>query len=127
MTSSRFFRIALAAGQPFVVRNLHTGNDAARPMSLLMRVFSISPTPHRAAFGVNAAAFFAAAQFNGVLGKRFGLVPVVKGAVMGVVGRVTDGRPLPMVAGMAGGALVAMVLTWLTLSGPASHLKTAVR
>lgn len=120
-------------------------------MSLLMRVFSISPTLHRVAFGVNAAAFFAAAQFNGVLGKRFGLVPVVKGAVgacglvmialflyfflggdalavvMGVVGLFTDGRPLPMVAGMAGGALVAMVLTWLTLSGPASHLKTAVR
>jgi DHA1 family bicyclomycin/chloramphenicol resistance-like MFS transporter len=36
---------------------------------------------------------------------------------MAVVGLFTDGRPLPMVTGMAGGALIAVVLTWLTLDG----------
>ncbi|MGJ7544124.1 multidrug effflux MFS transporter [Variovorax sp. LT1R16] len=149
--------------------------------------YGLSPVMYSVAFGVNAAAFFAAAQFNGPLGERFGLARVVKGAVaacgvvmvamfvyyllggdsiwvllvlyfiasglmglvipttsvlaleehgsiagtasalmgtlqmltgavvMGVVGLFTDGRPLPMVAGMAGGALVAVVLTWLTL------------
>ena len=149
--------------------------------------YGLSPVMYSVAFGVNAAAFFAAAQFNGALGERFGLVRVVKGAVaacgavmaamfvyfvlggdsmwvllvlyfiasglmglvipttsvlaleqhgaiagtasallgtlqmltgavvMAVVGLFTDGRPLPMVAGMAGGALVAVLLTWLTL------------
>lgn len=38
---------------------------------------------------------------------------------MGVVGLFTDGTPLPMVAGMAGGALVAGLLTWGTLGGAA--------
>ncbi|MGJ7489836.1 multidrug effflux MFS transporter [Variovorax sp. ZT4R33] len=166
---------------------------------VLIGHYGLSPTMYSVAFGVNAAAFFAAAQFNGVLGERFGLVPVVKGAVgacglvmialflyfflggdalavllvlyfiasglmglvipttsvlaleqhgaiagtasallgtlqmltgavvMGVVGLFTDGRPLPMVAGMAGGALVAMLLTWLTLGRQAPHLKTVVR
>jgi DHA1 family bicyclomycin/chloramphenicol resistance-like MFS transporter len=40
---------------------------------------------------------------------------------MAVVGLFTDGRPLPMVAGMAGGALIALVLTWLTLGGVRSE------
>jgi DHA1 family bicyclomycin/chloramphenicol resistance-like MFS transporter len=38
-------------------------------------------------------------------------------AVMAAVGLFTDGRPLPMVTGMTGGALVALLLTWLTLGG----------
>jgi DHA1 family bicyclomycin/chloramphenicol resistance-like MFS transporter len=159
---------------------------------VLIDHYGLSPVVYSVAFGVNAAAFFAAAQFNGRLGERFGLVRVVKGAVgacgvvmgamflyfllggdsmwvllvlyfiasglmglvipttsvlalethgtiagtasallgtlqmltgavvMAVVGLFTDGRPLPMVAGMAGGALVAMLLTWLTLGGAAS-------
>lgn len=159
---------------------------------VLIDHYGLSPAVYSVAFGVNAAAFFAAAQFNGRLGERFGLVPVVKGAVgacgavmvamflyfllggdsmwvllvlyfiasglmglvipttsvlalekhgaiagtasallgtlqmltgavvMAVVGLFTDGRPLPMVAGMAGGALVAMLLTWLTLGGAAA-------
>jgi len=33
------------------------------------------------------------------------------------VGAFTDGGPLPMVTGMAAGALIAGVLTWLTLGG----------
>ncbi|MBO9647227.1 MAG: multidrug effflux MFS transporter [Variovorax sp.] len=151
--------------------------------------YGLSPTMYSVAFGVNAAAFFGAAQLNGMLCERFGIVRVVKtsvsacglvmtamflyylsggdqlavlivlyfiasalmgfvipttsvlaleqhGAIAGtasallgtlqmltgavvmtVVGFFTDGRPLPMVAGMAGGALIAVALAWITLGG----------
>ncbi len=154
---------------------------------VLIDHYGLSPTLYSMAFGVNAAAFFAAAQFTGTLGDRFGLVRLVQvgvtgcgiamlamfayyalggdrlavllvlyfvatafmglvipttgvlaldrhgaiagtasalmgtlqmltGAVaMGVVGLFTDGRPLPMVTGMAAGALIAGALTWFTL------------
>ena len=39
-------------------------------------------------------------------------------AAMGVVGLFANGRPLPMVVGMASGALTALALTWITLRGP---------
>ena len=39
-------------------------------------------------------------------------------AAMGIVGLFANGRPLPMVAGMASGALTALALTWITLRGP---------
>ncbi len=39
-------------------------------------------------------------------------------AAMGIVGLFANGRPLPMVAGMASGALIALALTWITLRGP---------
>ena len=155
--------------------------------------YGLSPTLYSVAFGVNAAAFIGVSQFTGKLGERFGLVRVVKGAVvacgavmvamflyfllggdsmwvllvlyfiasglmglvipttsvlalethgaiagtasallgtlqmltgavaMGVVGLFTDGTPLPMVCGMVGGALVAFVLTWMTLGGLRAH------
>jgi len=151
--------------------------------------YGLSPTLYSVAFGVNAAAFFGAAQLNGPLCERFGIVRVVKSSVsacgivmtlmfayylsggdrlavlivlyfiasalmgfvipttsvlalekhgaiagtasallgtlqmltgslvMAVVGAFTNGKPLPMVAGMAAGALVAVVLTWFTLGG----------
>jgi DHA1 family bicyclomycin/chloramphenicol resistance-like MFS transporter len=151
--------------------------------------YGLSPMLYSVAFGVNAAAFFGAAQLNGALCDRFGIVRVVKSSVsacglvmlamlgyylsggdrlavlivlyfiasafmgfvipttsvlalekhgaiagtasallgtlqmligalvMAVVGLFTDGRPLPMVAGMAAGALIAVVLAWLTLGG----------
>ena len=151
--------------------------------------YGLSPTMYSVAFGVNAAAFFGAAQLNGMLCERYGIVRVVKtsvtacglvmtamflyyltggdrlavlivlyfiasalmgfvipttsvlaleqhGAIAGtasallgtlqmltgavvmtVVGFFTDGRPLPMVAGMAGGALIAVALAWITLGG----------
>ncbi|MDM0073520.1 multidrug effflux MFS transporter [Variovorax sp. J2P1-59] len=149
--------------------------------------YGLSPTLYSVAFGVNAAAFFGAAQLNGPLCERFGIVRVVKSSVsacgvvmtlmfayylsggdrlavlivlyfiasalmgfvipttsvlalekhgaiagtasallgtlqmltgsvvMAVVGAFTNGKPLPMVAGMAAGALIAVVLTWFTL------------
>jgi DHA1 family bicyclomycin/chloramphenicol resistance-like MFS transporter len=151
--------------------------------------YGLSPTLYSIAFGVNAAAFFGAAQLNGPLCERFGIVRVVKSGVsacglvmvamfayylsggdrlsvlivlyfiasglmgfvipttsvlalekhgaiagtasallgtmqmltgsvvMAVVGAFTNGKPLPMVAGMAAGALIAVVLTWFTLGG----------
>ena len=48
---------------------------------VLMGHYGLSPTQYSLAFGLNAAAFIGAAQFNGALGQRFGLVPVVKKAV----------------------------------------------
>ena len=160
--------------------------------------YGLSPTMYSVAFGVNAAAFIGTSQFTATLGERFGLVRLVKGAVvgcgaamvlmfgyfvtggdsiwallilyfiasgfmglvipttsvlalekhgsiagtasallgtlqmltgavaMGVVGLFTDGKPLPMVAGMAAGALIAVVLTWMTLghSQPEASLAT---
>ncbi|NMM75752.1 multidrug effflux MFS transporter [Acidovorax sp. SRB_24] len=38
-------------------------------------------------------------------------------AAMGIVGLFANGQPLPMVVGMASGALVGVALTWLTLGG----------
>lgn len=155
--------------------------------------YGLSPTMYSVAFGVNAAAFFAASRFNGSLGDRFGLAMVAKAAVTGcggvmcvmllyfwaggdqlavlvvlyfissglmglvipttsvlaleahgehagtasalmgtvqmltgavlmaVVGHFADGRPLPMVAGMAGGAVISMLLGWATLRGHATE------
>ncbi|CAN7427541.1 multidrug effflux MFS transporter [Acidovorax sp. LjRoot129] len=154
---------------------------------VLINHYGLTPVQYSLAFSVNAAAFFAAAQFNAKLGRRFGMVPTVKAAVtgaavvmiamlsyyltggdelavllslyfvasalmglvipttsvlaleehgaiagtasallgtlqmlvgaaaMGVVGLFANGKPLPMVVGMASGALAGFVLTWITL------------
>ncbi|WP_077001664.1 multidrug effflux MFS transporter [Variovorax sp. KK3] len=151
--------------------------------------YGLSPTLYSVAFGINAAAFFGAAQLNGLLCERFGIVRVVKASVtacgmvmvamwlyylaggdrlavlivlyfvasgfmglvipttavlaleehgaiagtasalmgtlqmltgavaMSVVGLFTDGKPLPMVTGMAAGALIALLVCWFTLGG----------
>jgi len=58
----------------------------------------------------------------GTASALLGTLQMLTGALaMAVVGLFTDGRPLPMVAGMAGGALIALVLTWLTLGGVRSE------
>ena len=154
---------------------------------VLINHYGLTPVQYSLAFSVNAAAFFAAAQFNAQLGRRVGLVNTVKAAVtgagvimvallayylaggdqlavllglyffasalmglvipttsvlaleehgaiagtasallgtlqmligavaMGVVGLFATGKPLPMVVGMASGALMGLVLTWVTL------------
>jgi DHA1 family bicyclomycin/chloramphenicol resistance-like MFS transporter len=151
--------------------------------------YGLTPTQYSLAFGVNAAAFFGAAQCTALLGRRFGLVNVVRGAAsasgvvmtllliyylaggdslwvlialyfvasgfmglvipttsvlaleqhgaiagtasalmgtlqmlggalaMAIVSLFANGEPLPMVVGMASGALVGVALTWLTLGG----------
>ena len=63
----------------------------------------------------------------GTASALLGTLQMLTGAVvMGVVGLFTDGTPLPMVCGMAGGALVAFALTWLTLGGRRAHNDGAV-
>jgi DHA1 family bicyclomycin/chloramphenicol resistance-like MFS transporter len=162
--------------------------------------YGLTPTQYSLAFGVNAAAFFGAAQCTALLGRRFGLVNVVRGAAsasgvvmtllliyylaggdslwvlialyfvasgfmglvipttsvlaleqhgaiagtasalmgtlqmlggaaaMGIVSLFATGKPLPMVVGMAAGALVGVALTWITLSGDAQrHLAAGAR
>ena len=151
--------------------------------------YGFSPTQYSLAFSFNAIAFIGASQFTAPLGKRFGLVPLVKfaasvsgsfmlamliyfmaggdqvavlmalffvasgfmgfvipvasvlaldrhGAIagtasalmgtlqmmggamaMGIVSLFANGKPLPMVSGMAAGSLGCVVLTWLTLGG----------
>ena len=153
--------------------------------------YGFSPTQYSLAFSFNAVAFIGASQFTAPLGKRFGLVPLVKfaasvsgtfmlalliyflaggdrvavlmvlffvasgfvgfvipvasvlaldrhgaiagtasalmgtlqmmgGAVaMGIVSLFANGKPLPMVVGMASGSLCCVALTWLTLGGKA--------
>ncbi len=52
----------------------------------------------------------------GTASALLGTLQMLTGALMMAgIGLFTDGRPLPMVAGMAGGALVALVLSWFTL------------
>ena len=157
---------------------------------VLINHYGLSTTQYSLAFALNAIAFIGAAQFTGPLGKRFGLVPIVKmaasacgvvmcsllayyllggdnlfvlialyfiaSALMGlvipttsvlalddhgeiagtasallgtlqmltgaiamqVVGVFSNGKPLPMVIGMAAGALTGVLLTWITLSSP---------
>jgi DHA1 family bicyclomycin/chloramphenicol resistance-like MFS transporter len=157
---------------------------------VLINHYGLTPVQYSLAFSVNAAAFFAAAQFTAHLGRRFGLVPTVKVAVtgagavmvtmltyyltggdrlavllglyfvasglmglvipttsvlaleehgaiagtasallgtlqmligaaaMGVVGLFSNGKPLPMVVGMASGALMGLAITWITLGRP---------
>lgn len=154
---------------------------------VLINHYGLSTTQYSLAFAMNAVAFIGSAQFTGPLGKRFGLVPVVKiaatgsgivmagllayyllggdalavllalyflcSALMGlvipttsvlaleehgeiagtasallgtlqmlsgalamqVVGIFSTGKPLPMVVGMAAGALCGVALTWITL------------
>ena len=42
-------------------------------------------------------------------------------AAMGIVGLFANGKPLPMVVGMATGALVGVALAWITLAGHSDH------
>ncbi|GKT00327.1 multidrug effflux MFS transporter [Acidovorax sp. SUPP3434] len=157
---------------------------------VLINHYGLTPTQYSLAFSLNAAAFIGSSQFTGLLGQRFGLVPLVKvaasaagvvmvlllayyllggdqlavlialyfvssafmglvipttsvlaleqhgaiagtasallgtlqmltgAAAMGIVGLFANGQPLPMVIGMAAGALVGVALTWITLAGP---------
>ena len=46
---------------------------------------------------------------------------LIGAAAMGVVGLFANGEPLPMVVGMATGALIGLALTWITLGGKRAH------
>jgi DHA1 family bicyclomycin/chloramphenicol resistance-like MFS transporter len=167
---------------------------------VLINHYGLTPTQYSLAFSFNAIAFIGASQFTGLLGRRFGLVRLVKfaasasgltmtlllayyvaggdrlavlialyfvasgfmglviptasvlaleqhgaiagtasallgtlqmlggAAAMGIVSLFATGKPLPMVVGMAAGALVGVALTWITLSGDAQrHLAAGAR
>ena len=52
----------------------------------------------------------------GTASALMGTLQMICGAVaMGIVGLFANGQPLPMVVGMASGALTALALTWVTL------------
>lgn len=163
---------------------------------VLINHYGLSPVQYSVAFSVNAAAFFASAQFTARLGRRYGMAPVVKAAASGAgavmlallahyllggdrlavllvlyfvasalmglvipttsvlaleehgtiagtasalmgtlqmligtlamaaVGLFANDAPLPMVVGMATGALTGVALTWITL-GPAGAQRIA--
>ena len=71
--------------------------------------FGLSPTGFSIAFAINAIRFFAASQFAGPLGMRFGMVPVMRWAVLG----------------FAAAALLNLALT-LTMTGSAGDCGLAV-
>ena len=50
---------------------------------VLINHYGLSPVQYSVAFSVNAAAFFASAQFTARLGRRYGMAPVVKAAASG--------------------------------------------
>ena len=58
----------------------------------------------------------------GTASALLGTLQMLVGALgMGLFGLVTNGKPLPMVMGMATGALIGVALTWLTLGKVGAH------
>lgn len=89
MPSSRFFRIALV-------------------LDLLTAIGPFAIDMYRALEQHGAIA--------GTASALMGTLQMLSGALaMSVIGLFADGRPLPVVAGIAGGVLVALLLTGLTL------------
>jgi DHA1 family bicyclomycin/chloramphenicol resistance-like MFS transporter len=56
---------------------------------VLINHYGLTPRQYSIAFSVNAASFIGISQFTGFLGKRFGLVPVLKMAVNGYAAVMT--------------------------------------
>ncbi|MFZ2824996.1 multidrug effflux MFS transporter [Hydrogenophaga sp.] len=68
---------------------------------------------------VSVLALEAHGAIAGTASALMGTLQMLCGAVaMGIVGLFANGRPLPMVVGMASGALTALALTWITLRTP---------
>lgn len=58
----------------------------------------------------------------GTASALLGTLQMLSGAAaMQIVGLFSNGKPLPMVVGMAAGALVGVALTWITLGGARGH------
>ena len=61
-------------------------------------------------------------EIAGTASALLGTLQMLTGAVaMQVVGVFSNGKPLPMVIGMATGALIGVALTWITLGGQRAH------
>jgi len=59
---------------------------------VMINHYGLSPTVYSLSFGINAASFIASAQFTATLSKRFGMVKLVKIAVLGCA-HTGIGRP----------------------------------
>ena len=166
---------------------------------VLINHYGLTPVQYSVVFSLNAISFIGAAQFTAALGRRFGLVRLVKfaasasgvfmvallmfylaggdsllvlmglyfvasgfmglviptssvlaldrhgeiagtasalmgtlqmlggAAAMGIVSLFANGKPMPMVAGMAAGGLTGVAFTWLTLRGPETYTAPPVR
>ena len=65
-------------------------------------------------------------EIAGTASALLGTLQMLTGAVaMQVVGVFSNGKPLPMVVGMATGALCGVLLTWITLGGQKSAARYA--
>lgn len=68
---------------------------------------------------VSVLALEAHGAIAGTASALMGTLQMICGAAaMGIVGLFANGQPLPMVVGMASGALSALALTWITLRTP---------
>ena len=57
-------------------------------------------------------------EIAGTASALLGTLQMLSGAIaMQIVGLFSTGKPLPMVVGMATGALCGVLLTWITLGG----------
>ncbi|MEG0148513.1 MAG: multidrug effflux MFS transporter [Comamonas sp.] len=64
----------------------------------------------------------------GTASALLGTLQMLSGAAaMQIVGHFSNGKPLPMVVGMAAGALVGVALTWITLGGARGHRVAAAQ
>lgn len=75
----RFLGLVFAGGFGMAEFFVYLANSSF----VLIDHFGLTPSTYGIYFGVNAAAFFAAAQLTGPLSKRYGLRPVVRWAVTG--------------------------------------------
>lgn len=57
---------------------------------VLIEHYGLTPTQYSFFFSINAAAFIGAAQFNGLLARRFGLRRLARGAVSGYIGAMAS-------------------------------------
>lgn len=65
-------------------------------------------------------------EIAGTASALLGTLQMLTGAAaMQIVGHFSNGKPLPMVVGMALGALVGVALTWITLGKSASKARAA--
>ena len=74
--------------------------------------FGLSPTGFSLAFAVNAVGFFGASQAAGYLGERFGILPVMRWAIIGFAGFTVA----LLVVGLLGFASLPVVMAGLFLA-----------
>ena len=74
--------------------------------------FGLSPTQFSVAFAINAIGFFAASQAAGPLGEKYGILPVIRWAVLGFAGF----SGLLLLIGLAGYATLPVIVAGLFMA-----------